>query len=94
MNSDPVFVQKGQCLVGVLLVLLVVLQDEGAPDEATVGVKGGVVWPPNVDHHLITAGWAWVKEAQGQREEAPTTANCTVSGMLRLHNKTFVTTSE
>ena len=62
MNSDPVFVQKGQGLVGVLLVLLVVFQDEGAPDEASVGVKGSVLWPPNVDHHLVTAGWMWVKE--------------------------------
>lgn len=54
MHTDPVFMKKGQGLVGVLLVLLVVFQDEGAPDEAAVGVKGGVLWPPNVDHHLVT----------------------------------------
>lgn len=85
--------KKGQGLVGVLLVLLVVFQDEGAPDEPAVGVEGSVLWPPNVDHHLVTECPMWVKEAKRGGGGAPTPAHCIVSGSIESLLSVLITSN-
>jgi len=64
-HSYQVFVEKGEGLAGVVLVVLIL--DERAPDEAAVGAQRRVFWPSDVNHDLITvasAGW-------GQWDERP-----------------------
>lgn len=52
----PVVMQEGQSLAGVILVLLVVIQDERTPHEAAVGVQRGVLRPLDINHYLISVG--------------------------------------
>lgn len=50
----PVLMQQCQCLTALLPALLVIIRDEGAPDDSPEGVQRGIVRSLDVNQDLLS----------------------------------------
>lgn len=55
-DTHPIFMQQCQCLAAILWVLIIILRNEGAPDESAVGVQRCVFRSSDVYNHFFSNG--------------------------------------